>query len=81
MTAQERGMTAIAAVVRQMTPPQLEAVILFYPPDAPRKMSSIVATAEPDVTGKHPAVLKRARAAASAFVAQAPNMPSFNPQS
>ncbi len=83
MTAQERGMTAIAAVVRQMTPPQLEAVILFYPPQRPEQMSSIIATSDPQrmLAPAQEKALERARRAAKAFMATPVNTPCFNPQS
>lgn len=41
MTAQEQGMCAISQIVRQLTPPALDFVVLIYKPDGEVKMSSI----------------------------------------
>jgi hypothetical protein len=64
MTAQEHGLMQIGAAVRAMVPPNLEAVIIVYPPGRPMAISSVMATTSPTPGQEQGAALARARAAA-----------------
>lgn len=83
MSAQEAGLIRVACVVRQLVPPQLEAVIIVYQPGNPEDtMSSIMATCSDMTFGPDQfAAVERGKKAAKAFVEQKPNNPKFNPQS
>lgn len=82
MTEQEKGMMATATIVRQLVPPQLEVLMIIYPPGQPDKISSMIVAVESMRDGtKHGATLERAKKAAKAFTDAPPNFPGFNPQS
>lgn len=82
ITAQEHGLMMAAAAVRQILPPQLEAVIIVYRPKDPTGISSIMATADTPRSGADQLnAVERGRVAARAFCEQKPNNPKFNPQS
>lgn len=81
-TAQEAGLLLAAQYVRAIVPPQLEAVIIVYPPGDPAKISSVIAAVESQAANyKHVATFKRSVVAAKAYAATKPNNPNFNPQS
>jgi hypothetical protein len=65
-----------------IVPPQLEAVIIVYPPGQPEKISSVIAAAESmDAGHKHVAAFERSKVAAKSYAESKPNNPRFNPQS
>lgn len=82
ISAQERGLATCAQIVRQIVPPELEAVIIVYPPGEPAKIASVIATAGGGSTGpQQVAAWQRSVLAASAYAVTKPNNPAFNPQS
>lgn len=73
---------AAAAVVREIVPPQLEAVIIVYHPDRPKGISSVMAVCGNAAHGSQQiAAVARAKIAALESANQPPNNPAFNPQS
>jgi hypothetical protein len=77
MTAQEKGLIAIAGVVRQMVPPQLDFVVICYMPEGELKISSSMSIR---ANWENSAGLARAREACKAFIENDPRE-DFDPKS
>lgn len=69
-------------MVRQMTPPQVEVLLVFYPRGNPQMISSAIACSDTGVAAINQLeAYERSKAAASAYIVTKPNMPAFAPQS
>lgn len=78
MTAQEQGMLLVAAAVRSIVPPRLEALIIVYDPTKPDGISSVMATtADIKTAADNLKAFGRSRIAAKAYVEKPANGPGF----
>ena len=82
MSAQEQGITAITELVRQLAPPSIEVLLVFYPRTDPLKISSAIAVrATGTAAHEQLAAWQRSKKAAAEYILRLPNNPSFAPQS
>lgn len=81
-SAQERGMMLLAATVRQLTPPELEVLMVIYDPKTPESVSSVMVTCDSTRTVvTNESALARGRIAAQAFAHTPPNTAGFESRS
>lgn len=83
MSTPARNVLSAAGAVQHFLPPNYEGLLILFPTDDPKNISSAMATAvgSDETADGQKAALGRARMAAAVFLEKKPNIGSFAPQS